>query len=377
MTPGAETADLAALLMEWKTRSKLSYGVLAQRLHLSASTLHRYCRGEALPPEFAIVERFARVCRATPEEQSEAHRRWIAADLARQRDRKGPRPAEPEAPTRPVAAPSAGTADPLPEPEPAAAPAEPAAPRRPRPPLPWIAGGALAAGLAAVLLAVLLPEGEGGAEKDYVRNPVTGTAPLNVTTRPFAFENCDGALYLVDRPPAEVPPPPDEGKAHGWVRALGAVVADRQLMEFTIQGSGDSTVVLNDLRVNVTETGDPLPWELYGGYAGCGGGPVRTTDFTLDLDAGAPELVADPDQDDLPLSVDENEPVVFYLDARTESRDVTWHLELDWSSGDESGTLRVDDEGRSFRTSASSGQTEWGYMIGGTEWFDVDNPAGG
>ncbi|WP_281290740.1 helix-turn-helix domain-containing protein [Streptomyces sedi] len=377
-------ADLAALLMEWKNRSKLSYGVLAQRLHLSASTLHRYCRGEALPPEFAIVERFARACRATPEERAEAHRRWIAADLARERDRKGPRPAEPEAP------PAAATAAPEPEPAPAAAaPAAPAAPapaapaasepptrRRSRPPLPWIAGGVLAAGLAAVLLAVLLPDEKGGAEKDYVKNPVTETAPLDVTTRPFAFENCDGALYLVDRPPAEVPPPPDEGKAHGWVRALGGVVADRQLMEFTIQGRGDSTVVLNDLRANVTETGDPLPWELYGGYAGCGGGPVRTTAFALDLDAQAPELVAAPEQDDLPLSVDETDPVVFYLDARTESQDVTWHLELDWSSGEESGTLRIDDEGSSFRTSASSGQTEWGYMIGGTEWFDVDNPAG-
>ncbi|WP_077059594.1 helix-turn-helix transcriptional regulator [Streptomyces sp. MP131-18] len=351
---GAETADLAALLIELKNRSGLSYGVLAKRLHMSASTLHRYCRGEALPPEFATVERFARLCRATPEEHAELHRRWIAADTARQRDRKGPRPAPEEPPG---------------EPEPSSAPA----PRRSGPRFALAAAGALAAALAIALLAGLLTGGDGEDGDDAATGAseqATEPAPLAVVTRPYSLEECAGR-YLVDRPPSQVPPPPFETDAPGWVRALGAVPAGEQLVELTIQGTETETVVLRELRVRVTASGEPLPWHLYGGYSGCGGGPVRTTAFDVDLDATAPRPTAVAGQDDLPLWVDEKEPLVFYVDARADAKDVSWYLELDWSSGDRAGTLRVDDDGEPFRTSAISGQTEWGYMIGGTEWIDA------
>ncbi|GAA2676339.1 transcriptional regulator [Streptomyces lunalinharesii] len=93
--------DLAALLRELKERSGLSYGALAKRLHTSTSTLHRYANGTAVPTEFAPVERFARACRAAPEELVEVHRRWIVADAARGRRgaEKGPEAgAEREAP---------------------------------------------------------------------------------------------------------------------------------------------------------------------------------------------------------------------------------------------------------------------------------------
>lgn len=87
---------------------------------------------------------------------------------------------------------------------------------------------------------------------------------------------------------------------------------------------------------------------------------------------GAPAPTAVAGQDELPLWVDESEPIVFYVTARTEAHDVRWYLELDWSSGAREGTLRVDDGGEPFRTSAVGDQTEWGYLIGGSEWFDND-----
>ncbi|MGC5410158.1 helix-turn-helix domain-containing protein, partial [Streptomyces sp. DT225] len=77
-TPEAE--ELAGLLKKLKDRSGRSYGVLAGRLHVSTSTLHRYCNGDAVPGEFAPVERFARLCGATADEMVEVHRRWIIAD---------------------------------------------------------------------------------------------------------------------------------------------------------------------------------------------------------------------------------------------------------------------------------------------------------
>ncbi|MDX2784734.1 helix-turn-helix transcriptional regulator, partial [Streptomyces caniscabiei] len=78
-------ADFAELLRELKERSGLSYGVLAKRLHMSTSTLHRYCNGDAVPTDYAPVERLARLCKASPEELVELHRTWVLADAMRRR----------------------------------------------------------------------------------------------------------------------------------------------------------------------------------------------------------------------------------------------------------------------------------------------------
>ncbi|MFE9253283.1 helix-turn-helix domain-containing protein [Streptomyces sp. NPDC007088] len=97
MAAGPETAAFAERLRELKERSGLSYGVLAKRLHLSTSTLHRYCNGDAVPAEFAPVDRLARLCKARPEELMDLHRRWLLADAARGRGDRGRSAAVPDA----------------------------------------------------------------------------------------------------------------------------------------------------------------------------------------------------------------------------------------------------------------------------------------
>ncbi|MFF7373656.1 helix-turn-helix domain-containing protein [Streptomyces massasporeus] len=89
MSEGTTAAAFAALLGELKERSGLSYGVLAKRLHMSTSTLHRYCNGDAVPTDYAPVERLARLCKASPEELVELHRRWVLADAGRVRKGRG------------------------------------------------------------------------------------------------------------------------------------------------------------------------------------------------------------------------------------------------------------------------------------------------
>ncbi|MFB6824501.1 helix-turn-helix domain-containing protein [Streptomyces virginiae] len=79
----SEAEEFARLLRELKERAGLSYGALARRLHTSTSTLHRYCNGEALPAEFAVVDRFARACGATQGEAVDLHRAWLLADARR------------------------------------------------------------------------------------------------------------------------------------------------------------------------------------------------------------------------------------------------------------------------------------------------------
>ncbi|MGW3011903.1 helix-turn-helix domain-containing protein [Streptomyces sp. NPDC001219] len=63
---GTETAEFARLLRRLKERSGRSYGALAGQVHLSVSTLHRYCNGDAVPTEFAPADRLARRCGAAP-----------------------------------------------------------------------------------------------------------------------------------------------------------------------------------------------------------------------------------------------------------------------------------------------------------------------
>jgi len=455
-----ETAEFAALLRKVKDRSGLSYGVLAKRLHMSTSTLHRYCNGDAVPTEFTPVERFARVCRATPQELMDLRQRWQLADESRKR-RPQPSPAEAEPGPAAVAPEPSTAAAPTAEPAEPPEPPEPAKPAEPVPPvvqlavpdgdqpdraplrtgrarrfgLPagnrrrvWlIAGAALALVLGSLTVVVGLthtarsspqqpsevvsespagqgvdssprkptptpsarpsstpspstsrtptrqPEGEAGSEES---TEASGT-PLTVSTRPHAWEDPCTPRYLVDRPPAQVPPPPTEQDAPGWVGALGAVSAGEQRLELTLQGTGKDTVVLQSLHLRVVGSRAPLAWNNYDmGYRGVGcGGSVATRSFDLNLESGS---AARPKagQRGFPYKVSESDPEVLYVTARTDVRDVSWYLDLKWSSGDRQGTLQIDDNGKPFRTSGAGGRPAYDYVLDDDSWATMQPDEG-
>ncbi|MFB7287886.1 helix-turn-helix domain-containing protein [Actinacidiphila glaucinigra] len=127
-----EVEEFAALLRHLKARTDRSYAALARRLNMNASTLHRYCAGDAVPLGFAPVERFAAMCQASAAERTELHRRWVLAVAARQRARTATKSVPQDAGTRPDdnQSPSAGEAD-QPAPTAAAGPV-PAAASDPR-----------------------------------------------------------------------------------------------------------------------------------------------------------------------------------------------------------------------------------------------------
>jgi hypothetical protein len=66
-----------------KNRTDRSYEALAKRTGISSSSLHRYCAGTKLPPDFGAVQRFAMECGASQQELRELHRLWVLADAAR------------------------------------------------------------------------------------------------------------------------------------------------------------------------------------------------------------------------------------------------------------------------------------------------------
>ncbi|MFD3525176.1 helix-turn-helix domain-containing protein [Streptomyces sp. NPDC058653] len=453
-----EAKAFAALLNELKDRSGQSYGVLAGKLHVSTSTLHRYCNGDAVPADFSAAERLGRLCGATAEEFVELHRRWILADEARRRSRSAP-----SAPAGGAAATASGTGDAAGTPvrdravgasdesggsDGAGAPDADVSsassveelgsvaasgsdgpggdtPRTARRKRLYITLAAAAVVAAVAVPAIGLGAWDDPSSKD--RKPVasesnagggsksapppsaepsgspspdntpsrgaspsdratpreegqkdagadagngkatTGGVPVTVTTKPYAFENPCSQRYLIDRPPEQIPPPPAEPDAPGWVGALGGVASGSQFIELAVQGTGSETVVLKSLDVRVVETGEPLAWNDYGMGVGCGGG-VSTKTFSVDLDEGRPASVPKAGQRDFPYKVSESDPEVFYITANARDHDVSWYLELVWSSGARQGTLRVDDAGKPFRTSGAEGRPSYDHPNGASKW---------
>ncbi|MGW0985026.1 helix-turn-helix domain-containing protein [Streptomyces sp. NPDC002486] len=460
MSEGTATAEFAALLGELKERSGLSYGVLAKRLHMSTSTLHRYCNGDAVPTDYAPVERLARLCKASPEELVELHRRWVLADAGRARKGSGAtgsgtagsggkessgEESRGAGGGAPVAA-SAATATSAPDAVEAgdADPPAPETPVRRRPRRALLVGVAVAVALSGVGLAMAVPldgsddegrrrtavatGGAGGREADGPaasvqpsagassadgdgkdkdkdngkdngkdgekknsgapapaasdpaaggsgrpgRDTATAAPPLTVTTEPHAWESPCSQRYLVNLPPGQVRPPPVEPDAPGWVAAMGAVPSGEQLLKLTVQGKGRETVVVKDLTVRMAGKRAPLAWNDYAmGYpgVGCGGG-VPTRFFTVALDATRPGVVPEAGHADFPFKVSESDPEVYYVRADASAYDVSWYLELSWSSGGRTGTLTVDDHGRPFRTSGNNGRPAYEFPLGGETWVE-------
>ncbi|MEO3751950.1 helix-turn-helix transcriptional regulator [Streptomyces sp. B6B3] len=380
---GAEVVeDFAACVRGLKERSGRSYGALARRLNVGASTLHRYCSGEAVPTDFALLERLARLCGATPEERMELHRLWVGALEARgDRERAGRGAAEPEEPEesdesdeseRPAsggmdreererARPASGSPAPAVPPRPA---------RRRRTVL--VVAGALA--LVVVALAGLLLPND-SPESAEPAEPRAAEAPLTWTTDSHAWQaGCDHR-YLVDGPVDEVPPPPTEQDARAWAESVDAVHGEGTLVEITLQGRSSTAVVLQALHVRVVERAAPARGNVLRMNDGCGGA-LTPRFFDVDLDAARPvaRSVAGNDTGTeipavtFPYRVSADDPEVLLVDARTVDCDCRWYLELEWSSQGRSGSVRIDDHGSPFRTSGVEGLPQYGYDWAAERW---------
>ncbi|UWW89770.1 transcriptional regulator [Streptomyces murinus] len=207
----------------------------------------------------------------------------------------------------------------------------------------------------------------GGATAD---DKESTAVPLAITTHPYSWESPCSQHYLIDRPPTAVSPPPVENDAPAWVAVHQAVSAGEQFVTLTVQGSGKQTVVLEGMSVRMAGKRAPLAWNDYAmGYpgVGCGGG-VPTHSFTVALDAVRPAVQPVAGQRGFPLSVSESDPEVFYVTANASAYDVSWYLELSWSSGGRHGTLEIGDKGRPFRTSGSNGRPAYAFPLGGEKW---------
>ncbi|MEU9299386.1 helix-turn-helix transcriptional regulator [Streptomyces sp. NPDC048269] len=233
-----EAERFARLMRELKERAGLSYGALARRLHTSTSTLHRYCNGEAVPTEFAVVDRFARACGALPGEAVDLHRAWLLADARRRAAAR----AEPETVPEPAAGavpdpaagavpdPAAGVAPepgtgpavvPTPGPDPAPAPApDPALgpvvriPRYRRRTAAVVAAGLTAGAVAVAALAASLPDretppvGAGATGAPRAATPAVSSGPSEAAGTPAPGPWSQPSSPPAPDDPASAPAPP-------------------------------------------------------------------------------------------------------------------------------------------------------------------------
>ncbi|TQO34520.1 helix-turn-helix protein [Streptomyces cavourensis] len=392
--PGGECAReaLGKRLRELRQGSGRTYASLARRIGVSASTLHRYCTGQTVPAEFAPVERLARLCGRTPEERESLHRLWLRADAERvERMEAGAGAASGVGVGTGADAPLAGGSRP---PGGSVPPAGPGRPPASVPPAPtpvhrdgnppahagappsarrWVRALSVCGAVAVLALALTgsLPErSEGRAAVSAPPAP-----PFTWTSDDHVWKYGCGHSYLVARPPITVPPPPAEADAEGWAAALGAVHAGETEVRITLQGRDERAVVLEALRIRVVERRAPADGRVHRMSSGCGGALTPRT-FDVDLDRERPVARSVPGNDtgepipavSFPYRVSASDPEVLLITARAARCDCDWVAELRWSGGGRSGTVRIDDGGRPFRTSGAPGRPVHDYDHEAGRW---------
>ncbi|MFI8165073.1 helix-turn-helix domain-containing protein [Streptomyces sp. NPDC085931] len=200
-------------------------------------------------------------------------------------------------------------------------------------------------------------------------------APLTWSADSQAWKLGCGHDYVVTRPPDQVPPPPVPQDAGAWAASENAVHGGETLVRLSVQGRSDTAVVLEALRVRVVGRADPVQGNAYAMDQGCGGSLTpRSFDVDLDKDRPIARAVAGNDAGtpipavSMPYRVSARDPEVLLVNARTQGCDCRWYLELDWSSQGRSGTVRVDDGGRPFRTSGIAGLPRYLYDTSARAW---------
>ncbi|MFI1442302.1 transcriptional regulator [Streptomyces fructofermentans] len=224
--------------------------------------------------------------------------------------------------------------------------------------------------------AVPKPSASDGRDADRRGEDGTGAGtapprtPLTWTSNSQLWQlECDHD-YVIAKSPKEVPPPPAPADAEAWAASQQAVHGRTTDLRVSVQGRGSAAVVLEALHVRVVNRTTPAVRRgiAYSTYEGCGA-PLVPRHFAVDLDARRTlaRSVAGNDPGradtavDFPYRVSLSEPEVLLVSARTESCTCDWYLELDWSSQGRTGTVRIDDHGRPFRTTSIEGLPHYWY----------------
>jgi hypothetical protein len=165
--------------------------------------------------------------------------------------------------------------------------------------------------------------------------------------------------------------------AETWATRFGAVHGDSTIVEATVRTAAPNPVVIEAVHIRVDERRDALDWPAFDMSMGCGGALTPAV-FAVDLDADRPvarplagydgETMTGLTVPEVPFAVTAEEPLALRVEATARSCDCDWSIELEWSSGERSGTVTIDDGGRPFRTSGTGDGTPYGFSSETRSW---------
>lgn len=150
-----------------------------------------------------------------------------------------------------------------------------------------------------------------------------------------------------------------------WAYEHGGYTVGQSAVKLTRQGDSESAVVLQRMRVRVTERRAPMAGVVISKCSRTQYSALGTRGFTINLDNHNPliiprssereKLMASGDTSryftDFPYKISQSDPEVFMLVAETEKCLCSWKAQLDWTASGKSGTTTLDINSTPFRTS--------------------------
>ncbi|MGL5826959.1 MAG: hypothetical protein ACRCYU_19425 [Nocardioides sp.] len=198
--------------------------------------------------------------------------------------------------------------------------------------------------------------------------PVVSSSASDDAIQVAVAQDRDHCFYqfLVDGAPSTIPDPNLAGGVSRWVDSLDAVSADLSGMELTVNGTSEAPVTVREIRAVVTGRTEPPTGTKT--QVGCGEGRGYSY-VRFDLDKDPPAVSTGIEGESLdptkklvplrfPVEVPRGRQASFYVQGVVSRFDVSWEIEIEWSSAGRTGTTRVrDEDGKPFRVAASNSVT--------------------
>jgi hypothetical protein len=192
---------------------------------------------------------------------------------------------------------------------------------------------------------------------------------LSIQTRVLSpSAGCLGERGWVFNKPLAALPAPESSNRHPnldtWARENGGIPASGYYVVLTLQPVQQRTVVVDNLTVQVVHQSAPtVGSHIYFGQ--CGG--LTPYAFQANLDSDPVFIKPAKGQDAagktitpvaLPHQLTESSPEVWNVEAITRHCTCKWIIDVHWTSGNDSGTIRVDNHGQPFITSSAVGSVQ-------------------
>jgi hypothetical protein len=207
------------------------------------------------------------------------------------------------------------------------------------------------------------------------RDPISWTVETN-PAHVGAFEDLPIALTL----PSQVQPTTGPGvgcrQFYPWARTNGGVDAGTTRLQLALQSQAAGQLLIADARAVVVGN-DRLTTGINVECLRAGEADLRT--LTIDLDSPNPRARYQFSSGrNFGFTLNKGEIETFLVTATAEKATYSWFLELTVVANEQASAIRIDDDGKPFRTTASTTGTVWTWDFAGSWRSDLGTvPVGG